>query len=147
MAFKEVPDGARARVVRAYGLVPDVEVDIARLSQVFVNLLVNAAHALSEENAMSNEITITTCTDADGRAIIEIRDTGHGIPEDVLPHVFDAFFTTKPVGAGTGLGLSIFRNFVLRMQGEITLSSSGGDGTTVRIVLPPASRKTTQSLP
>jgi two-component system cell cycle sensor histidine kinase/response regulator CckA len=130
----------RARLERAYGSVPLVEVDAAHLASVFVNLLLNAAHAFPETGGARNEIRVVTSTDASGRAVIEICDTGPGIPAEVLSRVFDPFFTTKDVGEGAGLGLSICRNIVLAMGGEIRVESQLGHGTTSRVVLPPRAR-------
>ncbi len=127
----------RARLVKDYGPVPSVHADEARLGQVFVNLLVNAAQALPEGAHAANEIRIVTSTDREGRAVIEIRDTGTGIPAPVVNHIFDPFFTTKPVGVGTGLGLSICHNTVTSLGGQITVASEEGRGTTFRVVLPP----------
>jgi two-component system cell cycle sensor histidine kinase/response regulator CckA len=126
----------RATLVRAYGAAPLVEVDHGQLCRVFVQLLVNAAHALSERELARNEIRVVTSTDSTGRAVVEIRDSGPGIAADVLPRIFDPFFTTKGVGVGSGLGLSICRNLVLAMGGQITAESKQGTGTTLRIVLP-----------
>jgi two-component system, cell cycle sensor histidine kinase and response regulator CckA len=128
----------RARLVKDYGVTPLVEADDARLGQVFINLLVNAAQALPEGAAESNEIRIVTSTDAAGRAVIEIRDTGSGIPASVIGRVFDPFFTTKPIGVGTGLGLSICHSIVTSMGGEITVKSDEGHGTIFRVALPAA---------
>jgi two-component system cell cycle sensor histidine kinase/response regulator CckA len=125
----------RARLTRDHGTLPLVEADEARLGQVFVNLLVNAAQAIPEGDSTANEIRIVTSTDAAGRAVIEIRDTGAGIPAHLLSRVFDPFFTTKPVGIGSGLGLSICHNIVTAMGGEITVASEEGRGTTIRVVL------------
>jgi CheY-like chemotaxis protein len=116
-----------------------VEGDEARLGQVFSNLLVNAAQAIPEGQADDNEIRITTETDASGRAVVEVRDTGPGIPADILGRIFDPFFTTKMVGEGTGLGLSICHNIVTGLGGEIVAESEMGRGTTFRVVLPAAS--------
>lgn len=138
MAFNEIRH--RARVVKDFGPVPFVDVDDARLGQVFINLLVNAAQALPEANAEANEIRVVTSTDAAGGAIIEVGDTGRGIPEAILPHIFEPFFTTKPVGVGTGLGLSICNNIVTGMGGELTVESEVGRGTTFRVRLPPSDR-------
>ena len=128
----------RARLVEDFGAVPLVDADAARLGQVFINLLVNAAQALPDGRRAANAIRITTSTDAAGRAVVEIADTGCGIPSTVLARIFDPFFTTKPVGIGTGLGLSISRNIVNGMGGEITVDSEEGHGTTFRVILPPA---------
>jgi two-component system cell cycle sensor histidine kinase/response regulator CckA len=135
----------RARLVKDYGKLPLVEADEARLGQVFINLLVNAAQAIPEGDRHTNEIRIVTSTDAAGRAVIEVRDTGVGIPAQLLDRVFDPFFTTKPVGIGTGLGLSICHNIVTGMGGEITVASEEGRGTTIRVVLNAAAAVTTQT--
>ncbi|MFO0760025.1 MAG: PAS domain S-box protein [Byssovorax sp.] len=126
----------RARLVRLYSDAPPVLAEEARLGQVFLNLLINASQAMPEGRADHHEIHVVTRTDADGRALVEIRDTGAGIPPEILGRVFDPFFTTKPVGSGTGLGLSICRNIVTSLGGEIQVESRLGQGTTVRVLLP-----------
>ncbi len=136
MALHEIKH--RARLVKDFGPVPAVEVDEARLGQVFINLLVNAAQAIPEGEADKNEIRVITETDASGRAVVEVRDTGPGIPAESLGRIFDPFFTTKVVGEGTGLGLSICLNIVTGLGGEIVAESAMGRGTTVRVVLPAA---------
>jgi CheY-like chemotaxis protein len=87
-----------------------------------------------------------TGTDARGRAVLEVRDTGVGIAPEVVDRIFDPFFTTKPTGVGTGLGLSICRGIVLALGGEIVAQGRPGGGTTMRVVLPaapaPAARAT-----
>ncbi|MEX2482672.1 MAG: ATP-binding protein, partial [Gammaproteobacteria bacterium] len=128
----------RARLHREDGPIPPVEADDARLGQVFINLLVNAAHAVGEESGSDQEVRIVTATDDEGRAVIAIEDTGPGIPEDVLPRIFDPFFTTKPVGLGTGLGLSICHNIVRSLGGSLTASNRPGRGASFRVVLPAA---------
>ncbi len=140
MTYNEIRH--RARLVKDYGKTPLVEADDARLAQVFINLLINAAQALPEGAAAANEIRILTSTDAAGRAVIEVRDTGSGIPSSIIDRVFDPFFTTKPVGVGTGLGLSICHNLVAAIGGEITVTSESGRGATFRIVLPAAQAST-----
>jgi two-component system cell cycle sensor histidine kinase/response regulator CckA len=137
MAFNEIRH--RARLVRDFGEIPLVEADDARLGQVFVNLLVNAAQALPEGDVETHEIRIVTATDAQGRAVVEVRDTGTGIPEHVLGRIFDPFFTTKPIGVGTGLGLAVCHNLVVALGGEITGSNQATRGAVFRVVLPPAS--------
>jgi PAS domain S-box-containing protein len=128
----------RARLVRDFGPIPPVEADDSRLGQVFINLLVNAAQAIVEHDAEHNEIRITTSTDAAGNALIEVTDTGRGIPPDALEHIFEPFFTTKPPGVGTGLGLSICHNIVSAMGGQLVASNRPGGGASFRLTLPRA---------
>ena len=137
MAFNEIRH--RARLVKDYGPTPLVEADDSRLGQLFVNLLVNAAQAVGEGDAQTNEIRIVTLTDPSGNAVVEIRDTGPGIPEALLDRVFDPFFTTKAVGVGTGLGLAICHGIVSSMGGRITAGNREGGGAVFRVTLPPAS--------
>jgi signal transduction histidine kinase len=136
MVFNEIK--YRARLVKDYGSVPLVLANEARLGQVFLNLLVNAAQAIPEGHVDENEIRVATMTDEQGRAIVEIRDSGAGIPPDSLERIFDPFFTTKPMGVGTGLGLSICRNIITSLGGQVIVDSRAGDGTVFRVVLPAA---------
>jgi CheY-like chemotaxis protein/anti-sigma regulatory factor (Ser/Thr protein kinase) len=101
---------------------------------VFVNLLVNAAHALDPAKASENVVAIATRADAD-TVTISISDTGSGISPADLERVFVPFFTTKPAGLGTGLGLPISRDIVESLGGTLTLASAPGAGTTATIVL------------
>jgi CheY-like chemotaxis protein len=128
----------RAEVVRQYGETPMVDANESRIAQVFLNLLINAAQAIPEGNVPNNEIRISTTTDRMGRAVVQIQDSGVGIPSEVLPRVFDPFFTTKAVGKGTGLGLAIVHRIVTALKGEIYIESQVGSGTTVRLIMPPA---------
>jgi len=128
----------RARLVRAYGDVPRVEANEARLGQVFLNLLLNAAQAIEEGRASEHEIRVSTRLHPSGRVAAEVRDTGAGIPAEVLGRIFDPFFTTKPFGVGTGLGLSICDRIVRSFGGEIEVESELGAGTVFRVLLPPA---------
>lgn len=130
---------ARAKVVVEEQAVPAVMADEGRVAQVFINLLVNAAQAIAEGDAAANEIRVLLHSDAQGRAVVEIRDTGAGMSPEVLARAFDPFFTTKEVGVGTGLGLSICHGIVTSMGGELTMESTLGKGTRVRMVLPPVS--------
>jgi PAS domain S-box-containing protein len=127
----------RAQLIRDLGPVPLVVADDGRLTQVFINLLVNAAHAIPEGRSDDNRITVRTRTDEAGRAVIEVADTGQGISPEVQARVFDPFFTTKDVGEGTGLGLSICHGIVSGLGGQISIDSTPGHGTVVRVVLPP----------
>jgi PAS domain S-box-containing protein len=127
----------RARLIKEYRQDPYVEADEPRLSQVFVNLLVNAAQAIDEGKADENEIRVVVTTNAAGAAVVEVGDTGCGIPEANRGQIFDPFFTTKPVGTATGLGLSIAHGVVTAHGGEISFeSSTSGRGVTFRVVLP-----------
>ncbi len=128
----------RALVIEAYGDVPLVVGDEARLGQVFINLLLNAAQAIPEGEPDQNEIRIVTATDATGAAVVEIRDSGPGIAPGALSRVFDPFYTTKEIGAGTGLGLSVCHNLITALGGEITVTSELGHGAAFRVVLPAA---------
>jgi signal transduction histidine kinase len=128
----------RAHLIRDYGDLPLVRGSEAKLSQVFINLIVNAAHAIPEGRAATNEIRIVTRTDAAGGAVIEVRDTGSGIPQAVLPRIFDAFFTTKAGSSGTGLGLAICHRIITAYGGAISVESQVGRGSVFRTVLPPA---------
>lgn len=106
----------------------------ARLGQVLLNLIVNAAQAIPEGHASAHQIRISTRS-ADGRVVIEVSDTGAGIAPEALPHIFDPFFTTK-AHSGTGLGLSVCHGIVAQFGGEITVESQQGVGTTFRVSLP-----------
>jgi two-component system cell cycle sensor histidine kinase/response regulator CckA len=123
-------------VVRHLGDVPPVAATSGRLGQVFVNLLINAAHALDPARRQTNEIVVTTRTDPQGRAVVEIQDTGCGMTPEVMEKVFEPFFTTKPIGQGTGLGLSVTHGIVASFGGTIVFESEPGRGTLVRLVLP-----------
>jgi PAS domain S-box-containing protein len=126
----------RATVVKEYGSPPSVDADEGKLTQLFMSLLVNAAQAIPEGHAAVNSITVRTSMDAAGRAVVEVCDTGCGIPEVDLGRVFDPFFTTKPRGVGTGLGLSVAHGIVGSLGGTLSVESEVGTGTTVRVVLP-----------
>ena len=136
MAFNEIRH--RGRLVKEFGATPLVDADDTSLGQVFVNLLVNAAQALPEGDSDTNEIHIKTSTDANGRAVVEVRDTGSGIPAHLLGRIFDPFFTTKAIDVGTGLGLFVSHNIVTNLGGEITVASQEGRGTIFRVVIPAA---------
>ena len=127
----------RAQLVRELGATPLVVADDGRLTQVFINLLVNASHAIPEGRSDAHQITVRTRTDDQGRAVVEIEDTGKGMPPEVQSRVFDPFFTTKDVGEGTGLGLSICHGIITALGGQIAIESATGRGTIVRVVLPP----------
>ena len=108
-----------------------------RLAQLFLNLLINAAHALEPGAADRNEIAVKARSTGD-HVVVEVRDTGAGISPDVLPRIFDPFFTTKAVGVGTGLGLSVCHAIATDLGGSILAESEPGRGTLMRVSLPVA---------
>jgi signal transduction histidine kinase len=121
----------KAEVIRQYGELPQVECLPFQLNQVFMNLLVNAAHAIEERG-----IIFLRSGTLGGGVWIEISDSGSGIPPENLNRIFDPFFTTKPVGKGTGLGLSLSWGIVEKHGGRINVASEPGTGTTFRLWLP-----------
>ncbi len=121
----------KATLRKEYGEIPPVRCYPQQLNQVFMNLLVNAAHAIEKQG----EITVRTWQE-DDTIRVAISDTGCGIPEGLLSRIFEPFFTTKEVGKGTGLGLSISYDIVKKHQGEMTVASEVGTGTTFTIHLP-----------
>jgi signal transduction histidine kinase len=124
----------KADVIKDYGKLPEVECIASQLNQVFMNLLVNAAHAMPVERR--GKIFVRSGVGADETVWIEIADDGCGIPPENLKKIFDPFFTTKPVGQGTGLGLSLSYGLVQKHHGQISVTSEPGQGTCFRIVLP-----------
>lgn len=128
----------RATVSVDVSAMPLVQADESRLTQVLVNLVVNAAQAFEVPNPSTNRIDISGTTRADGRVAITVRDNGPGIPAELRERIFDPFFTTKPVGTGTGLGLSVSRTIVGMLGGELTVESVEGQGATFEVVLPVA---------
>jgi CheY-like chemotaxis protein len=115
------------------------------MSQVLLNLMVNAAHAIDEGRVDDNEISVVARASAPDHVVIEVGDTGAGMPPDVVARAFDPFFSTKAVGDGSGLGLFICHGIVSRLGGTIALRSEPGVGTTVTVKLPAASADDVQS--
>ncbi|HKT72193.1 MAG TPA: ATP-binding protein [Steroidobacteraceae bacterium] len=127
-----------AQIETHLGEIPEVNCNVGELNQVFLNLIVNAAHAVGEsgQDSLTGRITLTTTTDGEEVAI-SIGDNGCGIPQENVEKVFDPFFTTKPVGLGTGQGLAIARSIVVEKHGgRIDVSSELGVGTTFTLHLP-----------
>jgi len=123
----------KCTVVKHYDpALPQVYCIASQLNQVFMNLLVNAAHAIPEKG----EIVIATEHDASGTVRIRVSDTGVGIPEENFARLFEPFFTTKPIGKGTGLGLSIAYGIIGKHHGSIDVASTVGKGTTFTVTLP-----------
>jgi len=123
----------KADVVKEYGELPEIECMASQINQVVMNLVVNAAHAMSD--TQRGKITIRTGQAGD-KVWFEVADTGSGIPPDVLPRIFDPFFTTKPVGRGTGLGLSLSYGIIQKHHGTIDVKTDVGRGTSFRVTLP-----------
>jgi len=135
VVFSEIRQ--RARLVKEYGHIPLVLANPGQLGQVFLNLLLNAAHAIDDnDDPQNNTIRVSTRTGNGGEVIVEVSDSGRGIPPEVLHRIFDPFFTTKPLGIGTGLGLSICHGIVRSLQGNISVESELGRGTTFRVTVP-----------
>jgi len=131
----------RARLSQDVPAMPPALADETRLGQALVNLLKNAAQAIEPGRAGDHEVAIRARAER-RRIIVEVRDTGPGIPPDDLRQIFEPFFTTRAVGEGTGLGLSVCHGIVASMGGEIQVDSAVGAGTTIRIVLRAASQLT-----
>ncbi len=123
----------RIEVVRDFPDVRPARGDASRLGQVFMNLILNAAHAISDHG----QIHISLAAEPD-HVRCAIRDTGHGMSAAVRARIFDPFFTTKPVGKGTGLGLSISYGIIQQHGGRIEVDSEEGKGTTFTLHLPAA---------
>jgi two-component system, cell cycle sensor histidine kinase and response regulator CckA len=126
----------RARLVKHIGKVPPVALDETRLGQVLINLLVNAAHAIEPGDAERHEVTVSARATADERVVIEVRDSGSGMPPGVQQMIFEPFFTTKPVGVGTGLGLAICHGIAASVGGRLDVESAVGNGSVFKLVLP-----------
>jgi PAS domain S-box-containing protein len=121
----------KAEVIKEYGDIPQIECLPQQLNQVFMNLLLNAAQAI----VTHGQIRIKTYRKSKN-IIIEISDTGVGIPKENIPRIFEPFFTTKEVGKGTGLGLSVAYGIVQKHNGKIEVESEVNKGTTFRVALP-----------
>ncbi|KAF0219760.1 MAG: two-component system NtrC family sensor [Geobacteraceae bacterium] len=124
----------KATLNRDLGAIPQTKCYPQQLNQVFMNLLVNAAHAIEKQG----EITVRTWRE-DGFIHVSVSDTGCGIPEKIRDRIFEPFYTTKEVGKGTGLGLSISYDIVKKHNGEILVESEAGRGTTFTVRIPVAS--------
>lgn len=127
----------KADVIREYGPLPPVECIPSQINQVFMNILINAGHAINDRG----QITIRSGSTAE-EAWISIADTGKGIDPAHLDRIFDPFFTTKPVGMGTGLGLSVSHGIIKNHGGKIEVQSRIGQGTTFTVRLPLRQRHT-----
>lgn len=141
----------RARLTTEYGDLRPVRASESRLGQVFLNLLVNAAHAIPEGAADRNQIRVTARGE-EQFVIVEIADTGRGIPKRLHARVFDPFYTTKGAGKGMGLGLAICQGIVTELGGTITVEAARPKGSVFRVVLPamvgsPEKRQRSKTVP
>lgn len=121
----------KADLVKEYSETPEILCHPQQLGQVFINLLVNASHAIEKHGT----ITIKTYVQ-NGFICAAFSDTGSGIPKENIHKIFDPFFTTKPVGKGTGLGLSISFEIIHKIGGKISVASELGKGTTFIVMIP-----------
>jgi signal transduction histidine kinase len=124
----------RAQVIRGYDKPVMVRGPPARLAQLFLHLVLNAVDAMSESNPPRNQLTVRLRTEGD-RAIAEFLDTGKGIPAGILGRIFEPFFTTK-APRSTGLGLYVCKRIVNQLDGDLTVESEVGSGSTFRVSLP-----------
>jgi signal transduction histidine kinase len=122
---------ASVTIVEDFGRLPMMECNPSQLNQVFLNLINNATQSISG----TGTVTVRSRTDG-GRIRVDIIDTGSGIPDAILPHIFETYYTTKAAGAGTGLGLAIAREIVQEHGGEIRLETTPGVGTSFSVFLP-----------
>jgi len=121
----------KAEVIKEFAGIPQVECFAFQLNQVFMNLLINASHAIEGRG------TIAVRTGHDDTCVwVEVQDSGRGIKPEHLSRIFEPFFTTKPVGQGTGLGLSLAYGIVKKHDGRIEVKSELGQGTVFRVILP-----------
>jgi signal transduction histidine kinase len=129
----------RCQLEVAYTASPRVLANEGRLLQVLLNLLTNAIQAIPPGQASTNHVRASVGTDAEGNALLEISDSGPGVPLELRERVFEPFFTTKPSGVGTGLGLYITRRIVEGIGGRIAVFSSERGGARFVVTCPPAS--------
>jgi CheY-like chemotaxis protein len=123
-------------VVREFRPAPPVEGSEAHLTQVFMNLVLNALQSIPQGEADRHEIRILVAPGTGDDLIAEVQDTGAGMPPEVLARIFEPFFTTRPVGTGTGLGLAICHGIVTSLGGRIQAFSEAGKGSRFRVTLP-----------
>ena len=121
-------------VVTEFSAIPEIMMNVGKLTQVFTNLFINASHAIKATGAFG-KITVSTSMQKD-LIVIRVKDTGVGIPTDMINKIFNPFFTTKPQGKGTGLGLSVSQGIIAELDGKIKVESEVGKGCCFTIELP-----------
>jgi len=127
----------RARVEQDLRATQVVRASVPRLGQVFLNLISNAVQAMDEADPKRNMLRVRSFDDRE-HVVVEVIDNGPGIPAEVMPRIFESFFTTKPRGMGTGLGLPISLGIVRGLGGDITVETRPGEGATFRVRIPAA---------
>jgi len=126
--------GESVRVKKAYGGdVPKVPGNSNEIQQVFLNVMVNAFDAVAKSRNKEIEVGIQCSGDY---VKVSVKDTGCGVPEELLSKIFDPFFTTKPVGKGTGVGLSVSLAIIRKLGGDIKCDSRPGEGTAISVYIP-----------
>ena len=130
--FNDMPSKSMyTKVQKEYANIPEIECLPSQLNQVFMNMMVNAGHAMETKGIL------TLRTGTEGEMVwVEVADNGKGIPPEIVQRIFDPFFTTKPVGTGTGLGLSLSLGIINKHHGRIEVNSELGKGSAFRIWLP-----------
>jgi nitrogen-specific signal transduction histidine kinase/CheY-like chemotaxis protein len=139
MAWNEIRH--RAKLVKAFDDVPPVDANESRLGQVFLNLVLNAVHAIDAGRAESNEIRVSTSLEG-SEVVIEVKDSGAGMTEDVEARIFEPFFSARPTGGGRGLGLPVAQRIVGELGGRIEVRTRPGVGSTFKVRLPAADEPT-----
>lgn len=121
----------KVQIEESFGTLPQIECNTSQLNEVFLNLINNAAQSIDGVG----KVTVRSFVEND-QVVVQVSDTGSGIPPDVLEHIFDTYYTTKPEGEGTGLGLTIARDIVRQHGGDLTVSTEVGTGSTFTVRLP-----------
>jgi len=127
----EMEINKKSKLTLELGELPKIKCQSGQLSQVFLNILLNAEQVVDNNGIISVKSSLQ-----DGNIIVDITDNGPGMPKDVIKRVFDPFYTTKDIGKGTGLGLTVSRDIIMNHDGEIKIDSTIDKGTTVQITLP-----------
>jgi PAS domain S-box-containing protein len=138
LSLARVELAKKAKLVVELGNAPLAHASASLVSQIFVNLVLNAIQAMESSDTDANVLTVRLGETDGGDVLIEVSDTGIGIPEHELQRIFEPFYTTKATGKGTGLGLAITQRIVHELDGEITVTSAPGRGSTFRVTLPAA---------
>ncbi len=126
----------RARLVRRYAEIPPTWAGRSRIGQVFLNLILNAVQAIPVGAAHNHQIRVVTRTTRAGQILVEVSDTGAGIPPEILPRLFDPFFTTRALGQDVGMRIAVSHGIVTSMGGDLAVHSILGHGTTFVVSLP-----------